>query len=70
MFTFFCRMDPPPPQGGRGRPRRGQVDEEAASVPQNPCPPPEPHGQPGFQVPLMPQRGFFPPMTLRHIKHI
>ena len=25
--------------------------------------PPEPHGQPGFQVPPMPQPGFFPPMT-------
>ena len=57
-------MDSPPPRRGRGRPRRGQVDEEAASAPHNPPPPsPEPQGPPGFQVPPMPQPRFFPPMT-------
>ena len=58
-------MDPPPPsRRGRGRPRRGQVDEEAASAPHNSPPlPPEPQGQPGFQVLPMPQSGSFPPMT-------
>ena len=64
MFTFFCRMDPPPLRRRRGRPRRGQVDEKAASAPRNPPPPSEPQGQPGFQVPPMPQLRFFPPMTL------
>ena len=59
-------MDPPPPsRRGRSRPRRGQIDEEAASAPHNPPPPPpKPQGQPDFQVPPMPQPGFFPPMTL------
>ena len=52
-------MDPLPPRQERGRPRRCQVDEEAASAPYNPFPPPEPQGQPGFQVPPMPQLGFF-----------
>ena len=57
-------MDSPPPRRGRGRPRRGQVDEETASAPHNPPPPPpKPQSPPGFQVPPMPQPGFFPPMT-------
>ena len=57
-------MDSPPRRRGRGRRRRGRVDEEAASAPHNPPPPPpKPQGPPGFQVPLMPQPGFFPPMT-------
>ena len=57
-------MDSPPPRRERGRPRRGQVNEEAASAPHNPPPPPpEPQGPPGFQVPPVPQPGFFPPMT-------
>ena len=58
-------MDPPPPsRRGRGRPRRGRVDEKATSAPHNPPPPPpEPQGQSGFQVPHMPQPRFFPPMT-------
>ena len=58
-------MDPPPPsRRGRGRPRRGQIDEEAASTPHNPPPPPpKPQGQPGFQVPPMPQPELFSPMT-------
>ena len=63
MIISFCRMDSPPPRRGRGRPRRGRVDEEAASAPHNPPPPPEFQGSPGFQVSLMPQPGFFPPMT-------
>ena len=46
-YSFFCRMDPPPPQG-RGQPRRGQIDEKAASAPHNPPLPPEPQGQRGF----------------------
>ena len=60
-------MDPPPPsRQGRDRPQRGQIDEEAASTPHNPPPPPpEPQGQPGFQVPPMPQPRFFPPITLK-----
>ena len=62
MLISFCRMELPPSRRGRGRPRRGQVDEEAISAPNNP--PPEPQGQSGFQVPPMPQPGFFPPMTL------
>ena len=65
-FISFCSMDPPPPsRRGWGRPRGGRVDDEAASAPHNPPPPPppEPQGQPGFQVPPMPQPGFFPPMT-------
>ena len=59
-------MDPlPPSRRGRDRPRRGQIGEEAASAPHNPPPPsPEHQGQTGFQVPPMPQSGFFPPMTL------
>ena len=57
-------MELPPPRQGQGRPRRGQVDEEVASAPHNPPPPPEPQGQLGFQVPPMPQPGFFPLMTL------
>ena len=57
-------MELPPPRRGRDRPRRCQVDEEAASAPHNPPPPPEPQGQSGFQVPPMSQPGFFPPMTL------
>ena len=49
-------MDPPSLRRGRGRPQRGQVNEEATSAPHNPPPPlPEPQGQPGFQVPPMPQ---------------
>ena len=64
MFIFFFRMDPSPPRRGRSQPRWDQVDEEAASASQNPPPPPEPQGQSGFQVPPMPQPGFFPPMTL------
>ena len=32
---FHCRMDPPPAWRERGRPRRGQVDEEAVSAPYN-----------------------------------
>ena len=64
MVSSFCRMDLPPPRRGRGRPRRGQVNEEAASAPHNPPPPPEPQGSPSFQVLPMPQLGFFPPMTL------
>ena len=59
-------MDPPPPPRGqgRGRPRRGQVDDEAALAPHNPPPPPpELQGQLDFQVPPMPQPGFFPSMT-------
>ena len=64
MVSSFCRMDSPPPRRGRGRPRRGQVNEEAASAPHNPPPPPKPQGPPGFQVPPVPQSGFFPPMTL------
>ena len=40
------------------------MEEEAASAPHNhPPPPPEPQGPPGFQVPPMPQSGFFPLMT-------
>ena len=58
-------MDSPPPRRGRGRPQRVQVNEEVASAPHNPPPPPppEPQGPSGFQVPPMPQPGFFPPMT-------
>ena len=63
MFTFFCRMELPPPPRRRDRPRRGQVDEEVVSAPHNSPPPFEPQGQPGFQVPPMPQPGFFLPMT-------
>ena len=54
-------MDRPPPR--RARPRRGQVDEEAASTSHNPPPPLEPQGQPSFQVSPIPQSGFFSPMT-------
>ena len=60
-------MDPPPPsRRGRGRPRRGQIDEKAASTPHNPPPPPpEPQGQANFQVPPMPKPRLFSPMTLK-----
>ena len=57
-------MDPPPPsRRGRGRPRRNPIDEEAASTPHNPQPQSKPQEQLEFQVPSMPQPGFFPPMT-------
>ena len=54
-------MDPPPRRGGH--PRRIRVDEEATSVPHNPPPQPKLQEQLGFQIPPMPQPGFFPPMT-------
>ena len=63
MFTSFCSMDPPR-RRGRDRPRRDQVDEEAASAPHNPpLSPPKPQRQPSFQVPPMPQPRLFSPMT-------
>ena len=50
-----------PPRRGRSKPRRVLVDEEAASAPplQGELQAPQ-----EFQVPPMPQLGFFPPMTL------
>ena len=58
MVSSFCIMDSPPPRQGRGRPRRGRVDEEAISAPHNPPPPPPKlQGQPGFQVSPKPQPG-------------
>ena len=48
-----------------GCPRRTQVDEKAALAPHIPPPQPKPQEQPGFQVPPMPQSGFFSPMTLK-----
>ena len=58
-------MDPPPSRQERGRPHRNLIKEEAASTPHNPQPQPKPQEQPRYQVPPMPQQGFFPPMTLK-----
>ena len=47
-----------------GSPHRNPIDKEATSTPHNPQPQSKSQEQPGFQVPPMPQPGFFPPMTL------
>ena len=63
-----------PPHRERGRPRRvsvEEIDEEATSTPQVSQSQNEPQVPPGFEpqtsqefpAPLMPQPGFFPPMT-------
>ena len=54
-----------PPWRRRGRPRTTPVDNEAISTPRAPTPQVEPQVQPEFQVPPMPQPGFFPLMTLK-----
>ena len=66
QLRLSVEMDPPPPsRRRRGRPRRNSMVEETASTPHNPQPQPQSKSQeqPRFQVPPMPQPGFFPPMT-------
>ena len=51
------------PRRGLDKPRRVLVDEKATSTLYAP-PQGEPQASLKFQVPHMPQPGFFPPMTL------
>ena len=68
MFSNFEQLfhfvDDMPPRRGCGRLRRVTLDEKASSTPHAHPPQGKPQFPPRFQVPLIPQPGFFPPIIL------